>query len=133
MLPIPPDITDLILAQWADGSTDPDLNSILPPEPVKLAVLVAAGITTAPPDWDGGISARDWCRTQADIQTEAKRVQELLHRLEPMTEERAKSGNLPEWVTYPWASMLLFDWSKSLADAVRDAKSFLGRKGLAST
>jgi hypothetical protein len=128
MLPIPQDITDLIFAQWAEGANDPDLNQILPPEAVRLAVLVESGITAAPQDYDGGSAARDWCEAQQKTQTEAMLVRELLNKVEPRTEEHAKTGSLPAWSIKPWASTLLFDWSDGLSEAVDNARIFLAKQ-----
>lgn len=121
---LPDDIQNLILSLWNDKHLDAEMDKMLPPRFVRDALLAEKGVLAPRGDAQQEL-VRDWFARQTDIQNEAMRVQEVLQKVEPMTQELAMSGNLPVWAIKPWAVTLLFDWSAELDDAVGEAKEYL--------
>ena len=129
---LPDDIQNLILSLWNEKHPDAEMDKMLPPRFVRDALLAEKGVLAPRGDAQQEL-VRDWFASQADAQNDAMRVQEVLQKVEPMTQELAMSGNLPIWAVKPWAVTLLFDWSAELADAVGEAKEYLLERQKAPT
>lgn len=124
---IPEDITNMILAVFAENIKDPEMDEILPPKFVRRAIMADKGITG--PIGEAELElARDWCRQQADAQERAMKVSHELGKVEPLTQEMAMKGELPRWAVEKWAVTLLLDWSPNLADAVVSAEEYLDNR-----
>lgn len=121
---LPDDIQNLILSLWNEKHPDAEMDKMLPPRFVRDALLAEKGVI-APRGEAQQELVRDWFASQTDAQNEAMRVQEVLQKVEPMTQELALKGDLPVWAVKPWAVTLLFDWSADLADAVGKANEYL--------
>ena len=121
---LPEDIQNLILSLWNEKHPDTEMDKMLPPRFVRDALLAEKGVIAPRGDAQQEL-VRDWFARQAEAQTEAMRVQEVLQKVEPMTQELAMKGELPVWAIKPWAVTLLFDWSADLADSVVEAKKYL--------
>lgn len=129
---LPDDIQNLILSLWNEKHPDAEMDKMLPPRFVRDALLAEKGVLAPRGDAQQEL-VRDWFASQADVQNDAMQVQEVLQKVEPMTQELAMSGNLPIWAVKPWAVTLLFDWSAELADAVSEAKEYLLERQKAPT
>lgn len=105
---------------------------MLPPRFVRDALLSEKGITAPRGDAQQEL-VRDWFARQQLAQSEAMQIQNVLQKVEPMTQELAMTGKLPLWAIKPWAVTLMFDWSAELPDAVTEAKEYLLERQKAPT
>lgn len=121
---LPADIQNLILSLWNEKHPDAEMNKMLPPRFVRDALLAEKGVLAPRGDAQHEL-VRDWFARQVDVQNEAMRVQDILQKVEPMTQELALKGELPIWAIKPWAVTLLFDWSEELSNAVNEAEEYL--------
>lgn len=121
---LPEEIQAVIIAVAENQLSDPEILNILPPDYIRDAFLREVGVR-APLDEGMSGSVRDWVARQRDIQTEAKKIQEVLWLTEPAGRKTAEGGSLPKWIVEPWAPVLLFDWSCELASAVEKAKRYI--------
>lgn len=127
---LPDDIIALVISVGTDpslGTTDPELARVLPSPEVSAAVLAANGHRekSSIQDLD---QAQAWLDDQALWQTRATKVEAELQRRFPYLKEQALKGEVPEWMTEPWAVRLIYKWADGLADAVERAEEFIKQK-----
>lgn len=123
---IPPEIQMLIIQNHK--LRDKELAAVLPPEPIQNALLVELGCIKSPVKPSDEPNAPEWLAAQRDYQTRASTVWEALSRVEPLTEETAKSGQIPAWAFHSWATTLQLEWSHLLGQAVEKAEEYLASK-----
>lgn len=127
---LPEEIIALVLSIGTDpdyDTNDPEIAAVLPSPEVIAAVLAANGHRPASPVQDID-QALAWMDEQALWQTRATKVEAELQRRFPFQKDQALKGEIPAWMTEPWAVRLIYKWSDDLADAVESAEQFLKKQ-----
>lgn len=124
---LPQDIVDLVGRISGDRDIDMDLREVkdmLPASPVVATIKYFLGLASEPQQSELD-QADAWIDEQVDWQDRSVAVQNKLDDKFPFTREQAIKGEVPQWMSLPWASKLLFQWAESLQDAVLQAEEYV--------
>ena len=125
---IPDEIVNIVRTAFADEDINTDLQDVkllMPSSPVMAVIASHYGISKKAVETHELDQAKAWLDEQTRWQDRSMKVQRELSAKYPFDENEAEKGNVPSYMTQKWASLLLFQWSDSMRDAVIQAEEYL--------
>ena len=125
---VPPEIQMMVIQNHK--LKDKELAAVLPPPVVQQVLLIELGCVKSPVKPADADTASEWLNAQRDYQERASRLWAALSKVEPLSQELARKGEIPAWAFQSWATTLQLDWSHLLGQAVEQAEKYLASRNL---